>query len=142
MVVSLVGPILEDAHRIRAVENIAAELCFRAGERSYYDPRTWLSIARDLGIRCVPYDGMENGSRGNLVFSVRRDQWLIELNVAYSTREICETLVHELAHWFERAAESEWLCGERIIYYYEGPLNDERHRIACMVEDLIFKETR
>lgn len=132
-----VGPILTDSHRTRAAEQISHDLLLRAGYLPLSDPATWVFVAQHLNVKCEAYDGLPNGSRGRLVYSTRRDQWVIEYNNSFTEKEQSEALIHELAHWFQRLAEPEWLCGEMIVYYYEGPVDDERHKIARWVERLV-----
>lgn len=126
--------ILADWHRVRAVLRIVADLKNRAGERPLNEPETWEDVAEELGIEPVPYSYPAPKSRGRLVYSMRKDQWLIEYNKFGSDLRVCETLVHELAHWYQHTKSGIWLCDYSVVYYYDGPVASEQHKIARYVE--------
>jgi hypothetical protein len=134
--------LLTDDHRQKAAQRIATELIRLAAGMNMTCPRTWVIVAVRLRITPSPYPMSdkhppEKQSRGWLVHNSARDAWVIEWNTGLSEREQSEAIVHELAHWFQRAATSEWVCNEPAVYWYEGP-DDERHRIARLVESLVF----
>jgi hypothetical protein len=132
----LPGPILDLEMRSRAVQAVAADLTREAGRGKLHRPATWLRVAKNLGIGTSPYYAAGE-SAGRLLYSAVGDSWIITYNVARRPIAQAGTLVHELAHWYWREAPGEWLCGEPVVYYYEGPVEDERHRLARDVEKLL-----
>lgn len=134
--VFLPGPILTVQHRVDAIRQVVAELRRLAKGRRHHRPETWVSIAQALGIVCRPYH-QPGQSAGRLIFDHDADTWVIIWNTARSRAHQAATLVHELAHWFFREARGEWLCGEPVVYFYEGPVEDEQHKLADDVERLI-----
>jgi hypothetical protein len=132
----LPGPTLSLEHRAQAVQAVAEDLKTRAGRGKLTRPETWVRVARDHGIACVPY-ALPGQSAGRLIYEHLTDSWIIAYNIARRPIGQAGTLVHELAHYYWREAPGEWLCGQPIVYYYEGPVEDERHRLARDVEQLL-----
>lgn len=132
----LPGPILTVEHRAAAVQNTVNDLRRRAGRRRHHRPQTWIHVAEGLGILCVPYNAPDQ-SAGRLAYDPVEDRWVIMWNVARSPIHQAATLVHELAHYYFREARGEWLCGEAVVYFYEGPVEDEQHKLAYDVERVL-----
>lgn len=95
-----------------------------------------MSVAQGLGIGMVPFYRPGEG-RGRLAYDEERDTWTIYYNIAYSRVQQAQALTHELAHFFFHQARGEWLCGEPVVYFYEGPVDEEHHRLARDVERLL-----
>lgn len=132
----LPGPIATPEHRALATSRTVADLRRRAARRLTRHPETWIAVAHDLGIAADPLYSPGEG-RGRLYLDDTRDQWVILYNVAYSRVQQAQTLVHELAHWYFHQMLGEWLCDEPIVYYYEGDVLEEHHKLARDVERLV-----
>ena len=134
----LPGPLVTVEHKAKAVSRVARRLKQLAGSRRLHAPETWKSVATgiDQGIVVAPFF-QPGGSRGRLAFDEERDTWVIHLNIAYSHIQQASALVHELAHYFFHQARGEWLCDERVVYFYEGRVDEEHHKLARDVERLV-----
>jgi len=134
----LPGPLVTVEHKAKATRRVARHLRKLAAGRRLHAPETWIAVARgmDQGIRVVFfYD--PGGSRGHLVYDEDTDGWIIRLNTAYSRVQQAATMVHELAHYLFRQARGEWLCDEPVVYYYEGAVGEEHHKLARDVEQMV-----
>lgn len=135
----LPGPVLNPDLRYNAVQTVTIDLLKRAGKGRTSRPDTWLKVADGLGIGVQDYS-KPGQSAGRLSYHDGTDEWVIHYNTARKPLNQASTIIHELAHWYWREAPAEWLCGEKIVYYYEGPVEDERHKLACDVELLILPQ--
>lgn len=132
----LPGPIVTPEQRALAVRRTALDLRHRAARRRLHHPETWVSVAQDLGIRVEAFY-QPGGGRGRLLYDADLDCWMIHYNIAYSRLQQAQTLVHELAHYYFHQARGEWLCDEPVVYYYEGSVIEEHHKLARDVEPLV-----
>lgn len=132
----LPGPFLNTEISATAVQRVAEDLRKRAGKRNHYRPDTWVRVAEKLGIATQHYY-KPGESAGRLIYSAKYDSWLIMWNVARSLIAQAAALVHELAEYYWLKARGEWLCGHPVVYYYEGLIEAEHHKLACDVERLI-----
>ena len=112
-----------------------------AAGRRLHAPETWKSVAAgiDQGIAVASYFD-PGGSRARLAYDEETDGWVIHLNLAYSHIQQASALVHELAHYFFHQARGEWLCDEPVVYYYEGRVDEEHHKLAQDVERMIVQQ--
>lgn len=133
------GPILTETHKILAAQRIALDLRLRTLGQDRTSPATWLAVAAALKINTAPYPGYITASRGRLLYASAKDKWIIEYNTGFSATKQAEAIVHELAHWYQREKTAEWLCDEPVVYWYEGRPDDEQHKIARRVEELVVR---
>lgn len=137
----LPGPTLTLEIGSDAVRTVADDLKRRAGKGKPFRPETWVKVAHGLEIATQHYYE-PGGSAGRLSYDTQEDVWIIAYNVARRLISQAAALVHELAHYYWREASGLWLCGHPVVYYYEGPVEDEWHRLARDVERLIVPQMR
>jgi hypothetical protein len=135
----LPGPLVTVEHKAKATSRVARRLKKLAAGRRLYTPETWKSVAAGMGIAIAPYFD-SGGSRARLAYDEETDGWIIHLNLAYSHIQQASALVHELAHYFFHQARGEWLCDEPVVYYYEGRVDEEHHKLARDVERMIVQQ--
>ena len=105
------------------------------------EPAVWKTVADRSGLAIEPRADLPGGSLGRLLYLSGRDTWIIQYRPGMNDEQTSRVFVHELAHWYQRAARSEWLCGEReTVYYYEGDPASEQHALARRIENLIVRK--
>lgn len=132
----LPGPVATVEHTSKAVSRTTRRLRKLAAGRRLHVPETWKAVAKGLGIGVTPFFD-PGGSRARLAYDEDTDGWIIYLNVAYSLIQQASALVHELAHFFFHEARGEWLCDEPVVYFYEGAVGEEHHKLARDVDQAI-----
>jgi hypothetical protein len=132
----LPGPLVTVEHKAKATSRVIRYLRKRAGSRRPHVPETWKSVATEMGLRVVP-EFKPGESRGYLGYDPESDTWMIYLNEAYSRIQQAAVLVHELAHFLFREEDGNWLCDEPVVYYYEGSVDEEHHKLSRDVDQTI-----
>jgi len=140
------APILTDRHKALAVRRITKAMRVLLDSVSSGDPivselEGWLIAAKRLKIEVVETD-LPEGNIGRLFHENSIDQWVIQQAHGLDSRMKIRVVVHEIAHWMLRQMSSEWLCDEReVVYYYDGPVDDQRHLLARKIENRILKRS-
>ena len=140
------GPILTRRHRRQALKKIIRELLRLAAEIvpgvPLEEPAVWILVAKHLRIKCYAGENWFSSYYERLTYYENTDKWMIEFDPRSSSIRQAHVILHEIIHWFLRMAEPVWLCGESMVFYYLGPVDDEYHKLAREGEEAILGQRK
>ncbi len=128
-------PTLSEETKEEAARVIAGNLR-RVAEGDHFTRATWEAVAQKRGCR-VSFFHLPAAGQGEYGPANAERAAVIFINTAYTEREQCAALVHELGHhelhiWLPPQLNE---CAD--TYCYRGDPQDIRHQIARIVEALV-----